>query len=84
MTPARFHPGDRLPNGAIVIAASTNKANVWIVLAMRPDAPFDQYVTWECNRPGDGTDTRWGHYHTSLRAAVEDYYNRAGIVLVAA
>lgn len=70
---AMITPGYVLPNGATVIAASTREAHSWIVLAMSGD----DYVTWKCSRPGDGSDTRWGHYFTDLREAVTDYYERA-------
>lgn len=72
-----LNPGTILPNGAIVIQASARKEHVWFILALRPGSHAnDAYVTWECNRPGDATDTRWGHYFDSLPKAYEDFLTR--------
>ena len=68
-------PGTVLPNGAIVIAASQREAHEWIVLALSPGAA-QPYVTWRCSRPGDGSDTKWGHYFASITEAVEDWRKR--------
>lgn len=70
-------PGTTLPNGAIVIAASARNAHEWILLAMRPGFHAgDRYITWMCSRPGDGTDTRWGHYFDRIDDAVADFLER--------
>lgn len=69
--------GTKLPNGATIIALSARKAHVWIVLALIDG----EYATWECDRPGDGSDTRWGHYHgDSFIAAVQDWKERGDLV----
>lgn len=67
--------GDTLPNGATIVAISARNAHEWIILAIRPNG--DGYVTWKCSRPGDGSDTRWGHYFDDLDEALADYKERA-------
>lgn len=71
--------GEKLPNGYRLIALSAAKAHVWVALAVLPAIHGDnpRYATWECDRPGDGSDTRWGHYHDNIFDAVEDYRQRA-------
>jgi hypothetical protein len=72
-----IRPGYVLPNGCTVIAASTRDPLEWIVLALNPNRTSQsEYVTWRATRPGDGSDTRHGHYHDDLQEAVTDYYNR--------
>lgn len=71
-------PGTELPNGAVVVAASARNAHEWILLAMRPGfhAGDDAYVTWKASRPGDGSDTSWGHYFDNIVDAARDYMER--------
>lgn len=61
--------GDRLPNGATVIAEQAG-----VVLAMTPGRPMP-FVTWRW----DGVkpdSTCWGHYYSSIARATEDYEKR--------
>jgi hypothetical protein len=74
-----MNPGVVLPNGCVVIAASAAKAGIWIILALRPGYhTSDAYATWQCRRPGDGTDSTWGHYFDTLSDALLDYQGRCG------
>ncbi len=70
-------PGDRLPNGAIVLDSSADDVRR-IVLAIRTDTEVfgDAFVTWICAPHGDGSDTRWGDYSDTLEAAVSNYRDR--------
>lgn len=46
-----------------------------IVLGAKPDK--SGFVTWDCKTDANGEkDYFWGHYHTSLKDAREDYINR--------
>lgn len=73
-----LNPGTVLPNGCTVVAASARNANEWIVLAMREGFHGDDnYITWKCARPGDASDTKWGHYFDSIGEAVSDFETRA-------
>lgn len=63
--------GDRLPNGATFFMEHGE-----IILAhFREPQPW---VTWRF-RPGHYESTGAGHYFADLLAAVEDFYERAGI-----
>ncbi len=69
-------PGDTLPNGAIVIAASARRYHEWVILAVRPEHTMHPYVTWKARRPGDGADTHAGHYSADIFEAVQDFLGR--------
>ncbi len=59
--------GTILPNQAEVLAVDTDN---YIVLAMLRN----EFVTWEYN-PAN-LSTYWGHYHSSIPAAVVDFQTR--------
>lgn len=64
-----MRPGDKLPNGATVIAEQAG-----VVFAFHPAGPTP-YVTWRW----DGLDPRstsWGHYFSSVANAARDYEER--------
>lgn len=61
--------GDRLPNGAIVIAEQAG-----VVLAAHPAGPTP-YVTWRWDGQ-DPRSTSWGHYYSSVVRAALDYEER--------
>ncbi|MCA1799782.1 MAG: hypothetical protein LC650_00625 [Actinobacteria bacterium] len=63
--------GDKLPNGATFIA----EAGTVVLAKFREPQPW---VTWRI-RPGEYQSTGAGHYHTDLREATQDFYERAGI-----
>ena len=69
--PTTLAPGDRLPNGATVVAIRND-----VVLALRPGHVYDPYVTWSIG-PDGGTYS--GHYHNHLDEAVADFADRAGV-----
>ena len=69
--------GQTLPNGATIAKLSARKAHSWIILARISHAGWEtEYVTWECSRPGDGSDTRWGHYFDDFGEADADFHER--------
>lgn len=83
----RVRPGDRLTNGATVVAAQYLGSS-WVILALWGR----QYVTWKAEDPTNphGT-TAAGHYFggagmpplgraLELSRAVDDYCHRAGLV----
>lgn len=69
--------GDTLPNGATILAISARRAHEWVILARVDHADeIAEYVTWRSVRPGDGSDTRWGHYFEDLDEAQADFRER--------
>lgn len=69
--------GDRLPNGATVVA-SKGKNEQWIVLCIRPQNS-QPYVTWAGTTREDSEEvyTYTGHYHSSFKPAYLDYEIRS-------
>lgn len=66
-----YAPGDRLPNGAIVIAQRGDA-----VLALRRGYTYEPFVTWAIGPDGH---TFSGHYFNDLTEAVADFNTRAGV-----
>jgi hypothetical protein len=64
--PSPLMPGDRLPNGAIVL-----KMRGEIVLALYPG--WQPWVTW---RLDDDHNAYLGHYFETLARALEDFDKR--------
>lgn len=73
--------GDKLPNGAVVIAAAGNREGECTILAHNEDeGAYQPYVTWHAWVWG--TPPRWacesGHYYVELVEAAIDFYDRSG------
>ena len=73
-TKALLRPGDRLPNGALVIHATEHHGE-GVVLAYTGGA--QPFVTWRY-RAGSPESTGSGHYDNDLLDAVLDYQERGG------
>jgi hypothetical protein len=71
-TPPR--PGDRLPNGAVVLHATETTVEGTVLAYFGGAQPW---VTWRY-RAGDLGSTWAGHYTTDLADAVADYRRRGG------
>lgn len=67
----KLQTGDRLPNGAMLIAESGH-----VILAKFHEP--QPWVTWTLIF-GRYESTGAGHYFTDLYDAVDDFYRRAGI-----
>ena len=68
-------PGDRLENGAALIAAHFVSDDDWVLLA----AHDHEYVTW---RSGNANgSTYWGHYFDDIVEATADFVDRCGFAL---
>lgn len=87
---APSRPGDRLPNGAIIVAQQyhgddSDRGEQYHVLALQPGNAAEPYVTW-LRVIGIGTlatggwhDVDYcfhGHYHRQLDAAYADFQQR--------
>lgn len=73
-TKALLRPGDRLPNGALVLHATEHHGE-GVVLAYTGGA--QPFVTWRY-RAGAPESTGSGHYTSDLADAVADYAARGG------
>jgi hypothetical protein len=67
-----MNPGDKLSNGAILIASDKNTQGDTYVLAIWY-AANTPYVTWYAGQNGGYYS---GHYHTNISSAVEDFKER--------
>ena len=79
----KLYPGDKLPNGATVIAYRAKEEHEGVVLAIVPsepdDRPVDAYASWRYGEPDDMSKppmTWSGHYHDDIAEAVADFEER--------
>lgn len=72
-----YSPGDRLPNGAILIDKTQVLTDTWVVLALHPGAgAFHPFCTWRSDAEGN---TWHGHYLESFSEASHDYHLRVDL-----
>ncbi len=65
--------GQKLPNGAIVLATRPASGNYDLVLAFHPGSD-DPFITWKV-QPETG-EAHWGTYRNDIVEAVQDYQER--------
>jgi hypothetical protein len=75
MTPEAFYVGQKLDNGATVIACRQQDTDSWVILALVPNASSaaHPYAIW--NGFPNGT-TSWGDYHDNIIEATDAYDRR--------
>jgi hypothetical protein len=73
-TRSSLRPGDRLPNGAMVLHATETESQGVVLAYTGGVQPF---VTWRY-APGHPDSTGAGHYTNDLAEAVRDYAERGG------